>query len=147
MVEWAGPFQIGPWLRGLHEDAATRPPEVMGSYVISVEPWAESPTPDARVLYVGGLTGKSGSLRHRLGDLVSDGFGFFNNTRGRHSGAQTLYTWCCSNNVSLFDLWVGWCRSDCHRCAEVALYEMLRPKLNKVRPSRCRSHQSPLPLE
>lgn len=141
---WHGPFLIGDWLRRIHLDADLRPPEHHGAYLVSMLPWTGSPTAECQPLYVGGQTGRHSCLRSRMGALVSDGLGFSGNDWGRHSGAQSLFGWCRRNQTSLLDLWIAWCVSDCHRCAEVMLHTHLRPALNKVRPARCPSHRHPV---
>jgi hypothetical protein len=40
-------------------------------------------------------------------------------------------------------LYIGWAKDvECHRCAEVALYDRLSPLLNKKRPPACQIHGS-----
>ncbi len=117
------------------------PPESNGVYVVSVRHWKNEPDTECEPLYIGGNTGRSARFRTRLGDLIADMFGFYGQSTGHHSGAQSLNSYCREQKINPKHLFIGWGTDcACGRCGEVELFDRLRPKLNKKRPSRCREH-------
>ena len=144
-MEWAGPITIDELLDCAFDSDIPRPPLEPSVYVVSLDSWEVEPTADGNVLYVGSLTSPAPRFRTRIGDLVADLFGFFGETgkKGHHSGAQTMHKYCLENGINPRKLFIGWALEvECHRCAENTLYDVLEPRLNKVRPSACRKHRS-----
>jgi hypothetical protein len=126
------------------------PPVADSAYLVSRKPWNTVPDRSCEALYVGGNTGIPDRFRTRVGDLIADMFGFYsgsasvdagNSTTGHHSGGQSLNKHCKAEKLNPKALYIGWLeRCECKRCAEITLYEQLRPKLNKKRPSECTRH-------
>lgn len=142
-MPWIGPFTIRSLLEGSLDEAQPRPPERDGVYVVSLKPWSGEPSKDAGILYVGGNTGKSARFRTRMGDLLADMFGFFGDQTGHHSGGQELRRYCIEKKVDPMKLWIGWkTEVACGSCAEVELYDLLRPERNRKRPPACRGHRA-----
>jgi len=140
-MPWHGPYQIRDYLERAIDDDVDRPPERSGVYVITKQAWKGRPQSMSGVLYVGGNTGRSARFRTRIGDLLADMLGFFGESTGHHSGGQSLCNWCKAHRVNPLDLYIGWQSSvRCGRCAEMRLYEALKPELNKNRPSKCAEH-------
>lgn len=117
------------------------PPDDHGVYLISEMDWKTEPDAKCKPLYVGSNTSDSPLFRRRVGSLVADIFGLYSHERGHHSGGKSINWYCQAQGLDPRELYIGWLESvECHRCAEVKLYETLGPELNKVRPARCNSH-------
>jgi hypothetical protein len=147
-MTWIGPFKIGDMLDNSHNDSLPKPPESNGVYVVSRKPWAcgEEPTKECKPLYVGSNTGKSARFRTRIGDLIADGFGYYGEKTGHHSGGQSIHVYCKEHNVNLKELYIGWVEECvCARCEENNLYKKLEPPLNKKKPSKCNDHPTDAP--
>jgi hypothetical protein len=140
--KWVGPFQLRELMDQCLNEDAPKPPEAESAYLITKEKWKSEPTNESVPLYVGGNTGKSIRFRTRVGDLIADACGFFNDKRtGHHSGGQSIYDWCKRNRTHPLDLYIAWIEgTDCHRCLEVRLFEEFKPQLNRMRPSGCKAH-------
>ena len=144
-MKWVGPIQIDALLDSGFDNDIPRPPLEPSVYIVSRSPWQGEPTPACGPLYAGGLVSPGHRFRTRIGDLVADMFGFFGDTgkKGHHSGGQSLYSYCREHQISPRTLYIGWAaHTPCHRCAEIALYELLSPELNKKRPPDCLVHAS-----
>jgi hypothetical protein len=138
---WIGSTTIDELLDQVVTAMPVIPPAADSVYLISGKPWKNSPDHSCDPLYVGGNTGKSERFRTRVGDLIADMFGFYNADRGHSSGGQSLHAYCKKENINPKELHIGWLHhSDCRRCAEVEWFERLQPKLNKKRPSKCKTH-------
>lgn len=139
-LRWIGPFQFRTILeRSIDPDRAVAP-EAGGVYLVSRSAWEGRPDEAGVPLYVGSNTGRSARFRTRLGDLVADLFGFFGADTGHHSGGRRLHLYCVGSGVHPLDLHLAWAAVTCARCAENALFDQLRPRLNGSRPSRCALH-------
>ncbi len=139
-MNWTGPFSIRDLLERSFE-LGPQIPEAESVYVVSRKRWQQAPTPSCDPLYVGSNTGRSARFRTRIGDLIADLLGFFGNTTGHSSGGQSLHAFCRENDLHPHELFIGWlCECSCPRCTEYALVEQLHPRLNKVRPPRCKVH-------
>jgi len=141
--KWIGPIKVIDLLSNCLDNQQDWPPDDNGVYLISTSGWKNKPTVKCYPLYVGGNTGNTPRFVTRIGDLIADMFGFFNDdgTHGHHSGGQDIYNYCSVNNINPKNLWIGWqieCR--CKRCAEIQAYNELRPELNRRRPSNCMIH-------
>ena len=137
-MAWIGPFQLRRLLENSLKPGQPMPPEADGVYVVSLKQWTTQPTANDGILYVGGNTGKSKRFRTRVGDLVADMLGFYGSETGHHSGGQTLCTHCREKGINPLNLWLGWRdRVACRRCAEIELFDALKPIKNKSRPSKC----------
>jgi hypothetical protein len=126
-TRWVGPFRIK---------------QLLNSHAL-MSKWRSSPTAKSRPLYVGGITGRSQRFRTRVGDLLADAFGFYNerNRVGHHWGGRHLHEWCIENRVNPLNLYVAWIkRTKCHRCLEIELHALLEPTLNVNKPSHCKNH-------
>jgi len=137
---WAGSYTIDNLLDDALKEKI-RPPEDWSVYLVSREKWKKEPTAKCMPLYVGSTTGKSGRFRTRIGDLIADLFGFFNEETGHHSGGQTLYDYCQKNQIDPKNLYIGWLeKCECSRCEENRWFDAFGPfvLLNKKRPTRCK---------
>jgi hypothetical protein len=140
-MKWFGPFRLRNLIENSINDNQEWPPDHNGVYVISKENWQDEPSQNCFPLYAGGTTGKSKRFSTRIGDLIADMLGFFNDDTGHHSGGQTLHEFCYQNKINPLDLYIGWAGNcNCFRCAEVELVKNLSPKLNKKAPARCPKH-------
>ncbi len=140
-MEWIGPYSIDELLDSFLKPSFPIPPETNGVYLISKNTWNIQPTSDCIPLYVGSNTGKSKRFRTRIGDLIADMFAFFGDDTGHHSGGQSLHNYCKRSHTNPKNLYIGWaekCR--CVRCVENKIYDQLKPRLNKNRPTRCKEH-------
>lgn len=137
---WHGPFRVRDVLENCFDDHY-KPPECKSVYVVSLRPWESEPTPACQPLYVGSNTGKSERFRTRVGDLIADAFGLYCCDTGHSCGGRKLHEFCRDAKLNPMRLFLGWLSScACHRCAERAIWERLRPRLNKNRPARCKTH-------
>jgi hypothetical protein len=142
-MKWVGPFSIGELLRNcLDYDNQPWPPDKKGVYVISEKSWEFKPNKACAPLYVGGNTGKSARFRMRIGDLISDLYGFYRDDDiGHHSGGISLHEYCMKRGLHPDRLYIGWANEfKCYRCAEIQVYRELKPKLNKSVPAACKFH-------
>ena len=151
-LSWTGPFTIREYLdNAISKDKIWEerwPPDRAGVYLVSQDGWHGSPTLDIGPLYVGATTSQSARFRTRIGDLIADLFGFFDdNDKGHHSGAIKLWYWCNEKRIEPFDLYLAWAHADCIRCAELALFHRFPKRktdgiglLNMKRPPRCLEH-------
>jgi hypothetical protein len=140
--KWVGPIQIRKLLESCLDGAITPKPPASGSaYLVTRTGWQLNPTIESGPLYIGGNTGKSARFRTRLGDLLADAFGFYTSETGHHSGGQHIHEWCVKNQVNPLDLHIAWIEgTECHRCLEDRLYRGLSPTLNRMVPSKCKTH-------
>jgi hypothetical protein len=140
-MNWKGPYTINRLLGSLLEPPNLRPPEAHGVYLISQKSWENQPAKDCIPLYVGSNTGTTERFRIRIGDLIADMFGFFGSEKGHHSGGRSLHNYCRGKHMNPKKLYIAW-TSDfpCERCSENAVYDRLKPSLNKKRPARCKRH-------
>ena len=141
-VHWEQPFQVRDLLKNCLDDAQPWPPVNNGVYVVSQDSWRGFPKRKARILYVGGNTGKSPRFLTRVGDLIADMLGFW----WHSSGGQSLYMYCKENGLHPLDLYLGWAEGvPCSRCAETEVYWALGPpELCKKVPAGCKVHLPPL---
>ena len=140
-TNWIGPITIDNLLNQVVATSPVMPPVSDSVYLISLKPWKREPDASCDPLYVGGNTSTSERFRTRMGDLIADIFGFYSEATGHHSGGQSLNDYCRKHNINPKTLYVGWLeRCECRRCAEIELFERFEPKLNKKRPSYCKSH-------
>jgi hypothetical protein len=121
------------------------PPAGRGVYVVSEDTWpgGDEPPETARVRYVGKGDGKQGDqLRKRVGDLVIDLCGYWNETTGHHTLPHNLHMKSPTTNP--MNLYLSWSAEyQCPSCAEQALYVKFKPSgllLNIKVPSRCKVH-------
>ncbi len=139
--KWIGPMKIRELLDQAIASSPAMPPSGNSVYVVSRRRWKGEPDKSCVPLYVGGNTGQAERFRTRVGDLIADMFGFYSEETGHHSGGQSLHRYCADVKASPKGLYIGWldgCK--CHQCEERRLQEELEPKLNKIKPSRCRQH-------
>jgi len=116
--QWEGPFRIKQLLNSCIDGRAPRPPNKGSAYLITRHKWGKSPTAKSKPLYVGGITGRSQRFRTRVGDLLADAFGFYNekDRTGHHWGGRHLHEWCIENRVNPLNLYVAWIkRTKCQR--------------------------------
>lgn len=138
-VTWVGPFQLDALLRHVDDERWPRPPDRSSVYLISRGCWEQQPDLSCTPLYVGGTTGRTDRFRTRVGELLYHLFGFF--VDGKHSGGESLHSYCVENRVDPLTLYLAWAKTpSCPRCLERAEYERLHPVLNKVAPPRCKKH-------
>ena len=139
---WVGPFRIARLLDSCIDAHQPWPPEELGVYLVSHQPWTRAPTKACEPLYVGSTTGRTPRFATRVGDLVADLFGFYGTATGHSTGGQRLWRWCDENRVKPGHLLLGWYTQPgmCPRCEEVRLTAALRPWLNLVLPPRCPLH-------
>jgi len=138
---WVGPFRVQQLLDQCIDDKTPLPPASGSAYVVTQRSWNGAPNSSCGVLYIGGNTGRSPRFRTRLGDLLTDAFGFFGGGTGHSSGGQSIHKWCRENQVNPLRLYLAWVsQCACHRCLEIQLFHELSPKLNRIAPSRCRVH-------
>jgi hypothetical protein len=148
--KWVGPFRVRALLDSCL-DKRDQPPNIGSAYLVTKKGWLSrsGPTAKCEPLYVGGITGKSQRFRTRIGDLLADAFGFYNenNRIGHHSGGRHLHLWCREHKVNPLNLYIGWIkRTKCLRCLEFNLHSYwvaeLEKKglrlLNKRTPPQCR---------
>src|SRR5688572_4937405 len=117
---WVGPFKIGDLLKACLEPERW-PPNKGSAYVITQHAWKSAPTKESRLLYVGGITGKSDRFRTRIGDLIIDALGFYHESGspGHSSGGQSINRWCKVKKIHPLDLHIAWVQGHvCHRCLE-----------------------------
>jgi hypothetical protein len=139
--KWIGPFQIRTLLEFCLDDAVPKPPLASSAYLLTKAKWQLNPSADSAPLYVGGNTGKSARFRTRVGDLLADAFGFYSAETGHHSGGQEIHKWCRQNQVNPLELHIAWIEgAECNRCLEDRLFRKCKPILNRVIPSRCKTH-------
>jgi hypothetical protein len=144
-MKWEGPITIDKLLDSAFNSNLPVPPLAPSVYGVSQTRWEIEPSADGNVLYVGSLFSSAPRFRTRIGDLVADLFGFFSDPgkKGHYSGAQTMHQFCLDNGINPRTLLIGWALDvECHRYLENTLYDVLPPRLNKVRPSPCRKHLS-----
>lgn len=82
-MSWEGPHKIGDYLYTIAHSPWKRPPEAPGVYIVSEKPWHNLPAEADRILYVG----QAAYLRHHIGRLMCDLFGF----TGDNPSAQEAY--------------------------------------------------------
>jgi hypothetical protein len=141
--QWIGPIQVRTLLKSCLDGRRRRPPNSGSVYLVTRKAWSKCPTTKCEPLYVGGITGRSQRFRTRVGDLLADAFGFYNETNriGHHSGGRRLHKWCKKNRISPLNLYVAWIKGTrCHRCLEIRLHDFLKPSENVYRPSYCHAH-------
>ena len=141
--QWVGPFQVSALLNSCLDKRAPRPPNSGSAYLVTRKAWRSGPTAKCEPLYVGGITGKSQRFRTRIGDLLADAFGFYNenNRIGHHSGGRHLHEWCRKHRVNPLNLYVAWIKGTrCHRCLEIRLHDLLDPTENVNKPSSCKDY-------
>ena len=103
-------------------------------YLISRKNWRkkpnDEPTKECEPLYVGSTTGESERFRTRIGDLIADMFGFYNNNKiGHHSGGQALHKYCVKHNINPKELYISWLQScSCRRCMENKIFDQLEDR-------------------
>jgi len=137
-----GPFAIDELLSNCLDDTQPCPPESSGVYLVSLNKWYETPSEECTPLYVDSNTGKLNKFLTRIGDLIADMFGFFSAETGHHSGGQLIHNYCYEKKINPKSLHIGWLKDcSCVRCDENEMYDLLDPRLNMKRPSRCRNHQ------
>lgn len=139
-MKWIGPIQIDELLDNVIDSSIPMPPESNSVYLITKEKWEENPI-TAQPLYVGSITSESKRFKVRIGDLIADMFGFYNDFRnmGHHSGGQTLHKYCKAEKINPKRLFIGWVTDiKCGLCSERELYNKLKPKLNKKVPQYCK---------
>ena len=142
-MKWIGSLSIEQILSKSIDPSFAKTPESGSVYLVSAKSWQGVPDANSCPLYVGGNTGNSNRFRTRVGDLLADMFGFFGNETGHHSGGQSLHQYCLEHQLNPLTLHIGWIdECECHRCAEVKLFKILNPLLNKNRPSRCSIHDA-----
>ena len=110
---WVGPFRLRDYLERSIDPNQEWPPEAAGVYVVSRNPWADEPTADSCILYVGGNPNAPIQFRNRVGFLVKDMLGFWGDIAfGSHSGGQSIWNWCFDNkNLSKnYSVILGWGR-------------------------------------
>jgi len=133
-AKWVGSFTIEQLL-GNCTNNVFRPSVSKGIYLVSEKPWSVRPSDECVPLYVGGST----QLRFRMGDLLSDMFGFF--PPRHHPGRQSLYDYCKRNSLSPMSLHIGWLdKCGCTECAEHYFWEDLEPKRNIRAPQKKCKH-------
>ena len=138
---WLGPFTIDSLLDQSLNDEFPKPPDSHSVYLISEIPWEKRPSPKCSPLYVGSTTGKSPRFRTRMGDVIIDMFGFFQDETGHSSGGISLHRYCKANRLNPKSLYIGWlAKCGCMRCAEYYFWDFLEPQLNKKAPPRCPEH-------
>jgi len=140
MMHWIGPYRIDDVLDCFFRPDMRQPPERSSVYLVSQEPWESEPTLACLPLYVGGAKNPN-RFRTRVGLLISHMLGFFSQGEGMHKNGESLYKYCKEKGCNAGALYIGWLEScQCHRCAEVAVYDELQPLLNEKRPPACRQH-------
>ena len=138
-VRWIGPMPIEMMLRRSADPSFALPPAEPSVYLVTRNPWKQSPGDASDPLYVGGVTGGKSRFRDRVGQLVAHLHGLF--TEGKHSGGESLHAFCREGGIDPLTLQLAWAdRPSCHRCLEGEVYDELRPRLNKKRPPACRIH-------
>ncbi|MHA1682792.1 MAG: hypothetical protein ACTSUE_17775 [Promethearchaeota archaeon] len=139
-MEWIGPFTIDELLDNLPENNLPMPPDDNAVYLVTRMPWEEEPRQDCLPLYVGTTTGKTARFRTRVGDLIIDAFGFFDQESGHSSGGNHLYEYCKKEGINPKVLYISWVINvNCKSCTERELYNTLNPILNMI-PPRCNLH-------
>jgi hypothetical protein len=166
---WSKPCTIDELLNGFHKSHKRKNiskddwipnenwiPNGKSVYLVSKKNWRkkpnDEPTKECEPLYVGSITGESERFRTRIGDLIADMFGFYNNKKiGHHSGGQALHKYCIDHKLNPKKLYISWLKScSCHRCMENKIFDQLedRPRsldkkkrrlLNQKRPNRCKT--------
>ncbi len=151
--QWIGPFKVKVLLENCMNKSQEWPAKDNGVYVVSKEKWRGEPKITNKILYVGGNTGKSERFATRIGDLIADMFGFYGGGTGHHSGGRSINKDCKNENLNPLNLYLGWKKylidpeskssrpANCPRCHERTLYDDLKPKLNKKKPSKCPWHK------
>jgi hypothetical protein len=140
-MTWIGPITFDILLDSVLNSNIPRPPSRDGVYVVSLKSWSNHPTVSCDPLYVGSNTSDSDLFRTRIGSLVADTFGLYENGDGHHSGGQSLHKYCVANDINPKSLYIGWFElCPCHRCAEWEIWNKLKPSLNQKQPARCRRH-------
>ena len=136
-ARWVGPFKLRDLLEKASDPNAIRPPPGAGAYLVTHREWSGEPD-RAKPLYVGVST----QVRVRVGSMLADMLGFYNDKIGvgHHSGGRALHKWSHANKVSPFDLHLAWAENhDCHECLEADWHERLAPECNTAKP-RCTAH-------
>lgn len=151
MDHWVKPRTIKEQLQLITEKAQAGrdgdlnlwPPAGSGVYVVTEHGWAGDSTPPiiAGVLYVGKGNGiKGDQLRKRVGDLIIDLCGYFDEVTGHHTFPHKYRERYPSGDP--MNLCLSWAESDCAACDENKLYdEFKNGLLNVKRPSKCKKHQ------
>jgi len=142
-IKWVGPFSIDDLLNNCLDDSSAKPPESHSVYLVSRKSWVKHPSPADLPLYVGSTTGKTSRFRTRIGDMIIDAFGFFQDDTGHSSGGISLHQYCLENGLNPKAFYVGWLANcGCTRCAEYYFWDFLKPMLNKNRPPKCNEHRT-----
>lgn len=141
---WEGPFRVARLLDASIDASQPWPPEDLGVYLVSCQPWTKTPTRACEPLYVGSTTGRTPRFATLVGDLVADMFGFYGTTTGHNNGGQRIWRWCDENRVKPGHLFLGWYTQPgmCPRCEAARASAALRPQLNVWGPPRCTVHPS-----
>lgn len=141
-MKWVGPFIIDELLDNCIKSLRFMPPESNGVYLVSKKRWVNIPTQKCIPLYVGSNTGNSKRFRTRVGDLISDMFGFFIGKKGHSSGGRNIFKYCRKRKINPKVLYIGWLKKcECMRCEENRVYLELKPILNEMKPKRCKLHE------
>ena len=141
-AKWVGPLRIADMLDRCLDDEFPKPPESHSMYLVSREPWETYPFSDnCTPLYVGSTTGRSQRFRTRVGDVISDMFGFYQTHSAHSSGGISLHCYCIDEGVRPGELYMSWLSGcGCTRCAEHYFWEDLKPSLNVNQPPLCSLH-------
>jgi hypothetical protein len=147
-LEWVGPFAVRTMLDRCLDDSFLHPPDAGSAYFVSQRRWETFPSSACGPLYIGGNTSQSPYFRTRIGSLIADLFGFFNESemKGHHTGAMSVHQWCRANGVHPSKLFIGWVKpGPCHRCLEYYLYLKFSVEPNRLlnvkAPAECKDHE------
>jgi hypothetical protein len=140
--KWIGPFQVRKMLEHCLDDSVVPKALESGSaYLVTRKDWRTAPTHESIPLYVGGNTGEAPRFRTRVGDLLADAFGFFTSKNGTQFGRHATPPLVSRKQresarpLHSVDRW-QWMPSMLGK----RLYTGLKPALNRVSPSRCKTH-------
>lgn len=145
---WVGPYQISNFLANTVRDAAERPPEAPGVYVVSEREWHNLPDLEDGLIFVG----RAAYIRYRIGQLLCEMCGFTSDTvddepYGHRGGHAIWHRYCLPREAEPANLFIAWC-SDCMclDCAEAQLVQMLKVRLNVTPLHSCSRHRPALDL-
>ncbi|MBI2166465.1 MAG: hypothetical protein HYU29_08730 [Chloroflexi bacterium] len=140
-MKWVGPFTVDDLLESCLDNDHPWPPKSNSVYLVSRNLWDTLSVVDSVSLYVGSNTGKSPRFCTRIGDLIADLFGFFQEGTGHSSGGISLHNYCKKQNLNPKQLHIAWIvNCGCVRCAETVIYDLTKPELNIKRPPKCIKH-------
>lgn len=149
MARWVNPRTVERQLQLIVErarigqdcDASVWPRAKSGVYVVAERSWEgnEEPPKAAGVRYVGKGDGKrNNQLRKRVGDLLIDICGYFDNDTGHHTFPYKFKQKYPERNP-VKELYISWAEEECASCAETRLYDKFNDgSLLQERPSRCK---------